>query len=193
MEIRAKDILFITVAGPGALVAAYLWLWRPPLVASTVELAGRSTSLVAVEDYEMNKRHAHARLNEAREALEAARNVPQAQTKVAAPKDLAQAARERAALNILRSARLDVIRSASGHERSTSAAAHLDGEHAPDAQRALHEALPELDPIRRRWTLDGSYPALKRALNAFATSLEPVIPERLEMTGQGSWILEASL
>ena len=191
MEIRQKDILFVALAVPAALAAAYAWMWRAPLARECDELATRSALLVAADDFPMERRRAQSRLDEANAALAAARAEGEAAPAASGGSGVSAATvsaaeRERAALAVLRGAGLDVLRS----ELLPPNASRRERNAPEDVLRAANDGI---EPIRRRWTLSGPYPAIKRALDSFAAAGAAVVPARLAMQKPGLWILEAAL
>lgn len=184
MEIRTKDKIFLAVFLPVAIIGAYAYLWRMDAAKSIASLADSHANLVAVEDFPMEERIRKARLSEAEQELELERALPLAEQKVVADAAASVAMREREVMKVFADAGLAVMRCDATSEN------HADASAAALSATGLCPA-----PVRRRYTLDGTYPAVKRALDAFCRARMAVIPESLVMrpSGFARWALEISL
>jgi len=190
IEVRTKDKVFIAAVLPIALIGAYVHFCRIPQAKKNDSLASRHLSLVAVEDFPFEKRRAESALADAQTELEAEKNVPCGEMKVVSKRDDSFADRESAVLKVLRDSGLIVLRS----------------EMLPGGGRA--DSLDPRDTIWRangwrrgwcaecrRYTLDGTYPAVKRALDSFAAGKMPVIVQKVDMREDANsrWSLEVWL
>ena len=180
-EIRAKDKLFLVVAVPLAVLAAYVGCWRNDVVRRTDELAARGARLVAIEDFEDWKRRAEHELRCAEEELEAERRLPMPAAKVRADAGASAAEREREVLAVFREAGLRVVDTAL-----------CEGGAGAEVLRATG-VRPA--PVCRSYRIDGRYPQVREALEAFARREMAVIVEKLDMeqSGRGRWKLEVCL
>ena len=177
-EIRDKDRLFLAVVVPALAIAAYIWLWRADAARKVAELEIRSASLVTNEDFAGAKALADRALKAAEEELASEKSAPPPATTVKGDPDATAAERESAVLSVFREAGLWVVRSED-----------VGGGAAGDKLRATGTCR---EPRCRRYVLDGSYPAVRRALDAFVVREMAVVPERLEMreAGVARWTME---
>ena len=179
-EIRTQDKLFVFLAVPLALVAAYVWFWRIDAARQVRAARGESAALVTAADFPFEMQKAERRLADARAALAAEQAVPPPALKVKGDAAATAARRESDVLRILRAAGLGILRS---EVVTDDAGAALAG------KLAATGVCPA--PIGRRYTLDGAYPAVRRALDAFAAEERAVLTERVEMraAGAGRWTI----
>lgn len=190
IEVRTKDKIFTAVAIPLLAAAAYVWLWRMDAAAKLEAQAKELSTLVEEEDYPFEMRRAQSRLADAQADLEAEKSTPMPQLEVAAAPNATLAKRESDVLAVLRESGLEI-------RRSELIRVAADGETA-DAAIALRDASPgtRSAPVAlRRYTLDGTYPLVKKALETFAVRKMPVIAERLEMKSAplARWTMEVWL
>ena len=185
-EIRAKDKLFLAVAVPLALLAAYWHWWRVAAAKEVDDLARRHATLVAEDDFQDEKRRADKALAEAKAALEAERSTPMPKTKVKANANERAAERERAVLEVFREAGLTVVDSAdSGKTRSGASATAPGG-------GLLKATGTRPEPVRRSYVLDGGYPGVVKALEAFSMKEMAVVPDGIAMRAEerNRWTME---
>jgi len=186
VEVRAKDKVFLAVVVPLAAVAAYAFLWRADAARRLDSLVGRNAALVAPGDFPMEMRRAERRLADSAAELESERAVPAPAAKMSADAGATPAERESSVLNAFREAGLVVVRSETPEPQPEGGAGDAVSEAVgPGGWRATC----------RRYTLDGTYPAVKRALDAFAARKMAVVVDKAEMreSGRGRWTLEAWL
>lgn len=175
--VRTKDKLFLAVAVPLVLVAAYMGLWRRDAARAVSELDARLAGLVEAADFPFEERKLKEGLRRAEEARAAAEALPPVRAAVRADAAARPAEREREVIAVLREAGLAVMRS----ER----AAEMRGETAGAAVLRATGTRPE--PVLRRYLLDGGYPAVRRALGAFAAREMAVVVETVAMRADGKW------
>ena len=185
--IRTKDKLFLAVAVPLAAVAAYVYFWRIDAEKRAGELEAEHAALVEVDDYPMEKLRAENRLAQAQIELEQEKAAPRPVSKMHAEQDATLADRQSAVLDIFREHGLVVLR-----------AEILEADKAgmcPDAIWRASCWRRGCTARLHRYTLDGAYPAVKRALDAFASGQMAVIVERVGMKpgASGRWTLEVWL
>ena len=190
-EIRVKDKLFLAAVVPAALLGLYWWGWRAPAAARAAAAERRLSALVAEEDFEAEKARAGRELAAARAELAAERAVPAPQSRVKGDPAESLAARERAVLGVFRECGLVAF---------SGAAADVRGDGAAQPARsgggeALSASGVRPDPVRRVYVLDGAYPDMVKALEAFAGREMAVVPEGVSMgaSGRGRWRLEVWL
>ena len=186
MDIRTKDKIFLAVFIPAVVVGAYIYFWRIDAAKAVASLEARHASLVAIEDFPLEKRIRDARLEEARKELESEKATPRAEALVADNSGAAFAVRERRVMRIFREAGLVVVRS--------DAIDIHNGEEAA-AENALTATGLCPHPTRRSYTLDGSYPAVKKALDTFCGERLAAIAERISMrpSGYARWTIDVWL
>ncbi len=177
--LRAKDLAFLGAFIPAALAAAYIYLWRGDASRDAARLQATAASLVSQEDFAFEQARAARAAEAAAKELADEKAAPEPETLVECRADATAASRELAVLDVLRSSGLVAIRSESPQNDTAANAA---------------EALVASGALRtcalRRWTLDGSYPAVKKALAEFAARRMPAIPVRLERGAANRWTLE---
>ena len=188
--IRAKDKLFLAVAVPVAIVAAYVWLYRADASKRLDALRGETAALVEPAMFEMEMRAARAMLADAEREFEAEMKRPPELSRVKGGPGDSQAMRERAVLEIFRDCGIGVMRSDDAPRGTFAADAH-EAEPLADAGKALSGCGARPSPVRRRYVLDGAYPAVRNALGAFAAREMAVVPCSVEMreNGRGRWTL----
>lgn len=176
--IRDQDRLFLRLAVPLALVAAYAYCWRIDAAKRLDALRGESAALVAAADFDFEMQKARRLLADAQAELERERAVPPPAAKVKGDANATVAGRESEVLRVLREAGLGIVRSEV-----------VDGDARSEFGGKLAATGVRPDPVCRRYTLDGAYPAVRRALDAFAAGEMAVVPERVEMraAGIGRW------
>ena len=186
-EMRTKDKLFLAVAVPAALLAAYWYCWRASAGRQLDELQSRQSQLVTAEDFPMEKRRAERELAEAKAELEAEKRIPRPQVAVVAEAGASEAERERHVLQVFREAGLTVVAS----EAPKGDAAANPGR----AGELLKATGARPLPRRRAYTVDGRYPDVVKALRAFDEGKMAVIPDCVQMreTGRNRWTLEVWL
>ena len=177
-EIRTKDRIFLAVAVPAVVAALYWFGWREGEWRRIGELRQRQSALVSQEDFDDEMARANRQARAAREELAAERNAAAPATKVKGDAGESEAERGRAVVETLRAAGLKIVRS----EASDCAPAAMD---------ALKRTAVRPNPMVRRWTVDGAYPALMSALDGFVSgelalvpvSVSIVPPSRVVLTG----------
>ena len=188
-EIRVKDKLFLAVAVPLALLAAYWYLWRADAGRQMDELSRRHETLVEEEDFPMEKRRADKALAEAKAELEAERKKPMPQTKVKADAQARAAERERAVLQVFRESGLTVVGSAAtdGQRR--------DRVQTGKAGELLKATGARPEPLHRSYTIDGRYPDVVKALGTISDREMAVIPDGVVMRAEerNRWTVEVWL
>ena len=184
MEIRTKDKIFLAVFLPLAIIGAYVHFWRMDAAKSLAALEASHAQLVAVEDFPLEERIRKARLAEAEQQLENERAIPPADAKVVADAAASVAVREREIMKVFSDAGLAVVRCDAVADKGDDSSA-----------AALSATGLRPSPICRRYTLDGTYPAVKRALDVFCRDRMAVIPDSLAMrpSGFARWSLEIFL
>ena len=189
-EIRTKDKLFLAVAIPAALLAAYWYGWRASAGRQLAELESRQAQLVTAEDFPMEKRRADRELAEAKAELEAERKVPPPQAKVKANALASAAERERQMLQLLREVGLTVVGSAVSKDGTNAS-----GPRTGRSGGTLKATGLRPDPIHRAYTIDGRYPDVVKALKALDERKMAAIPDRVQMraSGRNRWTLEVWL
>lgn len=186
-KMRTKDLIFLVVVVPAALVSAYWYCWRASAGRRIAELQGRQAQLVTAEDFPSEKRRADRELAEARAELEAEKKVPQPQVAVVAEAGESEAERERRAIEVFREAGLTVVASEAPKGDAAAGAGRAGGLLKATGTRPF--------PSRRAYTVDGRYPDVVKALRAFAERKMAVIPDcvRMRATGRNRWTLEVWL
>lgn len=189
IEISARDKIFVAAVLPLAIVCAYWYGWRADAAKRLSGLEGRCGSMVSQEDYAAEKIRAGRSLSEASRQLEAELAKPPVELQVASVADKTLADREQAVLGVLREAGLNVKSGQTPKDagvRAVEAAAALE--------RASYFGSGE-KPILRRYRLDGEYPSVKAALDAFVARRMAVVVEKIELSGgvAASWMLEVWL
>ena len=187
IEVRAKDRLFVAAQLPVAIVAAYWYGWRSGASVRLAALEGRRDALVSAEDFDMEKARASRMLSASLAELKAEREAPEPEPKVVASPDMTLAEREEAVLGVFREAGLEVKSGETPEARGASAAG--------DALVAAAGWRRGGPAAFRRYSLDGAYPCVKKALDAFAARRMGVVVEKVEMRdgGRGRWTLEVWL
>lgn len=185
IEIREKDRLFVAVLAPVLAVCAYWWGWRADASRRIAALEEERARLVTAEEFPMRIAAAERDLESAKAELAAERARPRPEERVKSLDGVSFADRESDVLNVFREAGLDVL-------RSETPAARPGAANAKDALQAASHG----DPKLRRYVVEGAYPAVKRALDAFSARRMPVVPERVEMAPAGDrvrWTMEVWL
>lgn len=179
--------MFVAAVAPLAVAAAYLYGWRLAAAARLDSLESRHAALVQTEDFPAEMARAERRLKESAAELEAERAAPGPELKAVPPQGTALAERESAVLGVFAEAGLSVLRGEDAPERGLSSSA---GE-------ALTRAVGRdgWSAACRRYVIDGTYPAVKRALDVFAARRMAVVPGGVSMRegGRGRWTLEVWL
>jgi hypothetical protein len=189
-EIRAKDKIFLAVAVPAAIVAAYWHCWRAPAGRRLAKLQYNHTRLVDVEDFADAKSRAERAFEEANAELEAERKAPVPQSAVCADAADSAAERERQVILLLRESGLTVVGSAG----LSNAAGGADSR-AGKGGELLKATGVRPSPIHRAYTVDGRYPDVVKALKTLAERKMAAIPDRVQMRapGRNRWTLEVWL
>ncbi|MBP5510266.1 MAG: hypothetical protein J6Z49_05060 [Kiritimatiellae bacterium] len=177
-EIRTKDKLFLAVVLPAALVALYVWGWRTAAVKRLRTLEAQDLALVAQDAFPQEKRTLELNAAAARKEREEALSAPMPAVRVKGEAGASPAERERTVVGVFRTAGLRVTKIESGRSSDK-----VSGE-AGEALKATG-VCPE--PVRRVYRLDGGYPSVRQALDAFAGNEMAVAVEQLSMEGNGNW------
>ena len=175
--LRTKDLAFVAVALPVAMVAAYFWLWRADAAKKLDRLETECRNLAEVDEYPSLKAAAERRLAEARSALEREKSAETDESSVVRSGGRPEAMRENDVLRVFGEAGANVL-------KSELVAGSPAG--------ALLSAASGIEkPVCRKYTLEGPYPAIKRALDLFSSKKMAVIPERVEMRSSrpASWLI----
>ena len=162
-EIRTKDKLFLAVAVPLAAAAIYWFGWRADAGSRIDALRQRQSALVSQEDFDDEMARARRQADAAREELAAERSAPAPVSKVKGSAGESEAERSRTVVETLRAAGLKIVRSEVSDGRET-------------ASDALKRTGIRPSPTVRRWTVDGTYPALMSALDRFVSDELAVVP-----------------
>lgn len=186
--VRTKDKIFLALVLPLAAAGAYWYFWRAEAAARLDRLEAEHEALVAVEDYPMEKRRAENRLADAQAALEREKAMPLPAAKMKAEEDASVADRARAVLDVFREHGIVVLRSELVEDATQN----------QECREAIWKAALWKRGWRaklHRYTLDGPYPAVKRALDAFCDKQMAVIVEKTSMAPGASarWVLEVWL
>ena len=168
MEIRLKDKIFLALFIPALALGAYIWYWRLDAAKVLGAMETEAESLVSVEDFPAMKARAARMAAEAKSELEAAKALPKPETSVRTPSDSSLASRESAIMDVFRASLLVVV-------RSEVVKCGKVAKETLEASGAVGEA------FARRYTLDGTYPGVRAALDRFNDAKMPVIVERVEM------------
>lgn len=181
MEVRARDKIFLAFFIPAAIAAAYLYFWRIDAAARLAALEAESANLVTAEDFPLEKRIREAQIPKAQAELENERNATPPEQLVVADAAASIAAREREITRIFGDAGLVVLR----------CEALPQNDRNPSADALAATGLRQT-PLCRRWTLDGTYPAVKRALDAVSRRRLAAIADGIHMraSGFGRWSLD---
>jgi len=182
--LRDKDRLFLAVAVPAAILAAYFFLWRAPHSAKVRSYREKCEALVHPDDFPAEKRKLEKRLADSAAELEEEKNTPPPESTMKGAAQDNIAIRERAVLEVLREAGLQVV--SSDVVEPGAAGGNAQPQRGGDVLRAT--ALRP-NPRMRRYRLGGGYAAMRRALEIMAERKCAVIPERLEMDGGDGWTL----
>ena len=162
-EIRAKDKVFLAIAVPAAVAALYWFGWRADASKRVDALRERQAALVAQEDFDDEMARARRQAAEARDELAAERSMPAPAAKVRGDAAESEAERGRAVVETFRAAGLKIVRSELADSK-------------PAAAGVLRTTGLRPSPVVRRWTLDGSYPALEAALESFCADERAIVP-----------------
>ena len=165
LEIGRKDRIFLMAAVPAAALAAYVYFFAMPAGERMAVLEARESALVAAEDHPARKAALETRLAKAQAALEEEKSLPAPEAEVSGDASLGDAARQRALFASLAARRLRVLRS----KPDT-----VDGALASEALKATG-AVPS--PVKLKLLVEGAYPDLLSALEAFSSGKSAVIPE----------------
>lgn len=178
IEVRAKDRLFVLVVLPLALAGSYLGFVRTGLSERLEKLTMRERELVAEEDFPLELRRAEMRRDEARAELAAEKAMPPPVSRVKSTAGARLAEREAAAIAVLREAGLSV-----------SKMEHVEGGEVT----ILRSTGLCPDPMVRGFSIDGGYPAVKRALEILVERELALAVQRLAMDENGRWRIEIIL
>lgn len=177
-EIRTKDKLFLAVVLPAALIALYVWGWRNAAVKRLRALEAQDLALVTQEAFPQEKRTLELQADAAKKELEAVKAAPMPAKRVKGDPATSPAERERAVVGLFREAGLRVTKI----EPGTAAETVMDV-----AGSALKATGVRPEPGRRVYRLDGTYPAVRHALDTFAENEMAVVVEQLSMENNGNW------
>lgn len=178
IEVRVKDRLFVLVMLPLALAGLYLGFVRTGLSERLEKLTMRERELVTEEDFPLELRRAEMRRDEACAELAAAKAMPPPVSRVKATAGASLAEREAAAIAVLRETGLSVAKM----ER-------VEGGDVAILQ--LTGFCP--NPVVRGFSIDGGYPAVKRALEILVERELALAVQRLAMDEDGRWRIEIIL
>lgn len=195
-EIRTKDKLFLAIVVPLAAVACYWFGWRTDAARRFGDLERRHATLVAEDDFDFEMAKARRELAASEADLEAERKIPVPEAKVKARRESVAAERERAVLEVLHGAGL-FVSAASGAQVELNPQYENEDALSVESERAfvggdiLKATGVCLEPILRMYVVEGRYPQVVKALEAFATRQMAVIPEQVNVSesGRGRWKL----
>ena len=162
-DIRAKDKVFLAIAIPSAVAALYWFGWRADAGRRIDALRERQAALVSQDDFDDELAKARRQAAAARDELDAERKIPAPAVKVRGDAAESEAERGRAVVETFRAAGLKIVRSEPADAK-------------PAAAGVLRATGLRPAPVVRRWTLDGSYPALQAALEAFCADERAIVP-----------------
>ena len=162
-EIRTKDKLFLVAIVPAAVAALYWFGWRADAGRRIDALRQRQAALVEKEDFDDEMLKARRQAAAARDDLAAERSIPNPEVKVRGAATETEAERSQAVVETFRSFGIKVARS-------------VVSEAKPAAVDVLRATGVRPSPVVRVWTLDGAYPALQAALDAFDADERAMVP-----------------
>ena len=181
--LRFRDKLFVVVVVPAALLSAYVYFWRAPYAAKVKTDTESCAKLMTPENFAAEKQKCAAEkqkreklVADSAAELDRENKTPTPEAKIAAAAGDTVAARERAVFEVFRDAGLRIV---SSEVCGDGGGARGGGVLRATAYRP--------SPRARRYRLEGSYSAVKKALELIVERKCAVIPERLEMNGGENW------
>ena len=187
--LREKDRLFLVVAVPIAVLAAYVVLWRVPHAKKVESYRQRCAALVDPEDFQTEKARLQKRVEESAAELEEERKSPPPESTMKGSSSDTVAVRERAVLEVFREAGLRVVSSEAGRAGPPDGGGSPASSAPSRGESVLKATALRPEPRSRRYVLDGGYAAVMRALAMLADRKCAVIPERLAMGDGERWTL----
>lgn len=195
-EIRTKDKLFLAVVVPLAVVACYWYGWRAEAGRRLDALERRHAALVTEADFAFEMATARRNLTAAEAELEAVRKLPPPEAKVKARCESGTAERERAVLNVLNGAGLFVATVQNAQTESNIRFDEIAASTLESARKFVGGDILTAtgvcpNPILRTYVVEGRYPQVVKALEAFASRQMAVIPEKVNLneSERGRWTL----
>ena len=177
-KMRTKDKVFLMVAIPLALCAAYFYLWRMPVAKRVGALAAEESRLPNAEDFPAERRALEKRLASAEKELEEARAEKAPESSVKGDVGASAAERQGAALAAFAKHGARVVRVEPVADRS-------DGWGARGGE-VLRATGLRPTPEAMRFTVEAPYPDFTAALDEFAAARAPVVPEAVTMGRSGT-------
>jgi hypothetical protein len=177
-RIRTKDKIFLAVAVPLAVCAAYLHFWRMPVAKKVAALAAEERRLPCADDFPHERRALESRVAEAERELERVRAEKAPEGAVKGYADAGVAERQGCALAAFAKHGARVLRVEPMAESADGWGARGGDVLRATALRPVPEAM--------RFTVEAPYPDFAAALGEFAAARSPVVPEAVNMVRAGT-------
>ena len=171
--LRIRDKLFVVLVIPAALLGAYIYYWRIPHAEKVKTASEACAKLITPEKHAEEKAKLQKLVADTAAELEAEKKMNVPESKIAAGAGDTVAAREQAVLDVFRDAGLRVVSSEINNAEDGGARGGA----------VLRATALRPSPRGRRYSLEGSYSAVRRALELITERKCAVIAERLEMEG----------
>lgn len=177
IQVRTKDKIFLAVALPLALLAAYVWLVRQPLATRTAALAAEQRNLPDEDSFPAEKRRLQRRLADAEAELAAEKAEKSPEVAVKGDPESTAAARQDAVLAVFTSAGAKVL-----HVQPPQAETPPEDVRGDAVLRATGRCpAPEM----RQFMLEADYAVVTSVLKTFADRQTPVVPESVSLNVDG--------
>lgn len=176
--LRLRDKIFVTVVVPAALLGSYVYFWRIPHMEKVKKESESCAKLITPENYAAEKQKREKLVADSAAELANEKKTPVPEAKITASAGDSIAARERVVLEVFRDSGLRII--------SSELCGEGGGSRGGGVLRATGY---RPSPRARRYKLEGSYAAMRRALGLIVERKCAVIPERLEMYEGDTWSL----
>ena len=163
IEVRTKDIVFISFALPLAVAALYFYFWRNASSARYAALEKELSTLVAEDDFDFEMSKIRRAVEGARAERDAEKSLASPESCIKADKVESEAERVRALSDVFISSSLRVVRCVKA-ECDKNIAAQLT---AAGVRQA---------PAARCWELEGAYSDVIRALDKINSAKKAAIP-----------------
>lgn len=177
-KMRTKDKIFLAVAVPLALCAAYFYFWRAPAAKRVAALEAEERRLPCAEDFPAERRALEKRVAAAEKELEEVRAEKAPESSVKGDAGAGAAERQGAALAAFAKHGARVVRVEPVADRS-------DGWGARGGE-VLRATGLRPSPEAMRFTVEAPYPDFTAALEEFAAARAPVVPEGVTMGRAGA-------
>lgn len=177
--LRIRDKLFVVLVIPAALLGAYIYYWRIPHAEKVKTASEACAKLITPEKHAEEKAKLQKLVSDTAAELEAEKKTNVPESRIAAGAGDTVAAREQAVLDVFRDAGLRVVSSEINNAEDGGARGGA----------VLRATALRPSPRGRRYSLEGSYSAVRRALELITERKCAVIAERLEMEGGEKWSL----